>query len=154
MTNRLASMEPVEIPFRMREWWRMKTAHSWTPPSIPHGIFHCSLPKWPNMPHEIPSNVHQAAETILKEGVVLLGEQWSIEELWNWGWDPSTGIIWPQVPSHEIELRFADADIKPAWELLKLQHLQVLAWSAHGGNQEGKCDLEGNRARILGCGQT
>ena len=144
MMNRLSSMEPAEFPFRLREWWRMKTSHSWKPPSISNNIFHSPLPKWPTIPDEIPHYIHRNAELIIREGVELLGVKWTADEVWKWGWDPRTGSIWPQIPSHDIELRFADADIKPAWELLKLQHLQILAWSAKDENPKmrEKC-LEG-----------
>ena len=144
MKNRLFSMEPAELPFRLREWWRIKKSKSWQPSSLPDDIFHSPVPVWPFIPDEIPQSIHDSAEEILTEGVRLLGEHWSVEQLWKWGWDPNSGTYWPQIHSHEIELRFADSDIKPAWELLKLQHLQVLAWSAKGGNlaARDKC-LEG-----------
>jgi len=49
-----------------------------------------------------------------------------------WGFDPASGQYWPMdSPPHQIDYRqsFSGLDIKIAWEHLKLQHLQLLAYA-------------------------
>ena len=146
MAHRLVSMEPLELPFRVQEWWRKKDVF-WTPEPMNSTFQNTPVPKWPFVPKEIPKSTLLSAEKIMEQGVRFLGESWNAEELWKWGWDPQTKDFWPKESAHKIEIRFADMDIKPAWELLKLQHVQILAWAAKGGNDDAlKLCLDGLRS--------
>lgn len=45
----------------------------------------------------------------------------------DWHYDPIADVHWPQRPSHRINHRFVDGDVKWIWELNRLQHLPWLA---------------------------
>lgn len=45
----------------------------------------------------------------------------------DWNYDPIADVHWPQRPSHRINHRFVDGDVKWIWELNRLQHLPWLA---------------------------
>ena len=142
--HRLASMQWNEIPFRVQEWLRKEQEATWVPPSLPSSFFSHPLPMWPFLPQEIPETTQKDVHNILSRGFYAVGSYWPPEKMWAWGWDPQTKEYWPNEEAHSIEVRFADADIKPAWELLKLSHLQLLAWGARAAvpNAKEKC-IEG-----------
>lgn len=45
----------------------------------------------------------------------------------DWHFDPIARVRWPILPSHRMDHRFAEGDVKWVWELNRLQHLPWLA---------------------------
>ena len=59
----------------------------------------------------------------------MLGRTWPAGARTDWTLDPETGERWPDVYTFDIDFRIGSArrDVKLAWELGRLQHLQLIA---------------------------
>ncbi|MEC7985500.1 MAG: heparinase II/III-family protein [Myxococcota bacterium] len=139
--NRLMSMSPQEIPHRIQERWRMGRDASFHASPLPAMFEHRPLPKWPvDLTIDASSEILRGADEILSDRLYLLGTHWPREKHWAWGWDPPTDSMWPMKWAHDIDFRHSanGRDIKFAWELLKLQHIQVLSWSSLAGHDTAK----------------
>ena len=129
LVDRFRVMPPAEIPHRVREQYLRRLRFQ--PPPVPPRP--ASLPC---LPLAIPrlTTAERVALTadvhaLLSEDFALLGHRWTSRR--DWGHDPGAGVRWPlSGPPHDIPLVQGDADVRVGWELLRLQHLQVLALGA------------------------
>ena len=143
MMQRLQSMPMAEIPHRFREASRKQRDRIklFRPVPLPQFVVERELPILPflvaaQVPLKWQQSIQHDAKILREEGVRLLNVQWPKQRLEAWSIDPLSGQLWEtQQAGHNIDFRHAHEghDIKLAWELLKLQHLQILAWDAHLG---------------------
>jgi len=136
--HRLRSTHAREWPHRAREQvrqWRDRRRIDVHPSAdLDPELLRRPAPAWP-----VPSTcaLHPAAlralerdvDAILEDRVVLLGQRYPSAAAWDV--DPETGTVWERdVPGVGVDLHQGGRDIKPAWELHRLQHLQILAVGA------------------------
>lgn len=151
--RRLQSMPPAELPHRVREAWRQRVDRegAWLAEVdrelAPHRVV--VPPSWPLGPAlhgelagRDAGSLARDAEALLRgPAFELLGRSWPLERRRAWGWDPETGERWPQERfAWEVDFRHeaGGRDVKVAWELLRLQHLQLLAHAARAGDGAAK----------------
>ena len=117
------------------------------PPVLPAATSDGPLPSWP-LPEGLSSapslasacaGLRADAESLLDGGFCLLGLSRAADQRTDWNLDPETGNRWPSDRfCFDVDFRHAHAglDVKAAWELHRLQHLQLLAWHAHLASDE------------------
>lgn len=141
-------MPPAELPHRAREAWRQRVDRggAWLEAVDrelePHAV--AVPPAWPVRAHGVGVRAGRDARglsadvaALLTGPFELLGRTWPLERRRAWGWDPETGEGWPQERfAWDVDFRHeaGGKDVKVAWELLRLQHLQLLAQAARGGD--------------------
>jgi hypothetical protein len=154
-------MAPREVAQRIGQGIRRELdargAWRWLAPQLPEDWSDRPLPTLPTtaedavarVPAEWRERLHAEAESLLRGPFTLLGTDRLAEQRCAWTLDPATGTSWPaDVPYHAMRyLRDPKGrDIKVVWELNRLQHLQVLAWSAALGDADARAacmrDLE------------
>ncbi|MBW1878761.1 MAG: alginate lyase family protein, partial [Deltaproteobacteria bacterium] len=159
--RRLQGMPPREIAQRISQGVRRELdawgAWRWSVPQVPVEVADRPLPALPTTAEEAVARVPVAwwerlqaeAESLLRGPFTLLGTHRGAEQRCGWTLDPATGTSWPaDVPSHAVRIHRdpLGRDIKAVWELNRLQHLQVLAWSAALGDADARtaclADLE------------
>lgn len=132
-------MSLPEIPFRAREQWRRRHDRALRAPDLPVHVRDLPVPRWPVDVARLRGGVSErdrerlAADVrgLLNEGFELLGAWRSPRSRTDWTLDPESGAHWPAERfCFDIDFRLAPRDVKPAWELNRLQHLQVLALGA------------------------
>ena len=147
MAKRFQSMPSAEITHRLKEVLikRVDKYHLYRPLPLPEHFFSRDLPTFrfpvslklsPATKQSLESDVSRLVAGHLE----LLGTVWPNEPEQNWGMDPS-GIFWPiDISGHNIDFRhkYEDLDVKFVWERLRLQDLQLLAWSAATGNSAAR----------------
>lgn len=130
--RRLREMRARELPHRLRE--QVRRRRRWRPPEAPAG----PLPRWPVRVVLDPTArdlVARGVRQVLVDGFPLLGTRIAPERRTRWSEDPLTGHVWPDRWCFDIDLRAEVSgegeprilDPKPAWELQRLGHLQLLA---------------------------
>lgn len=158
-SGRLMSMPPRELPHRLREQWRRAVDRERGGPETPTAeVLARPVPAWP-LPLEDASlraarrdvdALFRDGQSLLAGSVTLLGVTWPSNARSAWNLDPETGHTWPTEPcafdvpldGTPVEARSlpdpagAWPDVKPAWELLRLQHLQTLALAARVHHEE------------------
>lgn len=103
---------------------------------------------WPGSDDALCADV----DGLLRGSFEMLGAQWTAEQRTAWGWDPATGESWPDdAYTFDIDFRHgaAERDVKLAWELLRLQHLQLLAWAARGGDAAAQAAVMADLGDVL-----
>jgi hypothetical protein len=143
MLHRFKNMPIQEIPHRISE--RLKIEQDkrgqYVVPPLPASILQQNIPALPFKIHptkdlsdDWQQKLHKDAQKIMDGNFCLLST--NFEHADDWGRDPN-GSYWP----HKKSCRMIDVkhstdgkDIKPTWELLKMPHLQITAWSAALGN--------------------
>lgn len=128
MVDRLRVMPPAELPHRVREQLRRWRDRQRPPSASP------AVEAAPRLPLHRPvltpaarARLQDDVARLLADDFLLLGLRWPSRRAW--GLDPGTGRRWPlDGPADRLDL--SAGDIRAGWELLRLQHLQVLALGA------------------------
>lgn len=129
--QRLQKMSVGEVLHRVGEF--SKSAEDWVRPLEEPSAPTTACPKWPltaSFRADLQMESLEAdVNAMLSGSLRLLGTQWPAGGLTAWGIDPKTGQAWPFSPARSLRLDALGerAEVKHAWELLRLQHLQVLA---------------------------
>jgi len=142
--GRFRAMPPPEIPHRIREQLRRRedregglAARS---RSLPSSLLTLPPPAWP-VDEAALEAAHIPAlaadvRALLEGPFTMLGQTWRGGSRTDWTLDPETGERWPTPYTFDIDFRLGSArrDVKLAWELGRLQHLQLLAarWRLSG----------------------
>ena len=145
MFNRFKNMPLQEIPHRISERLKIERDKqgSYNVPPLPSSIVKAqkipSLP-WTIDPQKLSKEwqkqIHEDAQNIMNGNFRLLST--TFEQADDWGRDPN-GEYWPTAKScRMIDVKHSTdgKDIKPSWELLKMPHLQLTAWSGALGNRQ------------------
>lgn len=145
MFNRFKNMPLQEIPHRISERLKIEwdKQGSYNVPPLPFSIVKAqkipSLP-WTIDPQKLSKEwqkqIHEDAQNIMNGNFRLLST--TFEHAGDWGRDPN-GEYWPTAKScRMIDVKHSTngKDIKPSWELLKMPHLQITAWSGALGNRQ------------------
>ena len=133
--HRLRSTHAREWPHRAREQvrqWRDRRRVAVNPSAdLPTALLRSPAPAWPIperclLDPECARALGASVDAILADEVVLLGHRYPSAAAWDV--DPATGTTWDrETPGVGVDLHAGDRDIKLAWELHRLQHLQILA---------------------------
>ena len=92
--NRFVSMSPKEIPHRIQERLRMGRDATYRVSPLPILFENHPLPKWPvDLTFDIPKQILRSASDILADRLFFLGQHWTQEKHWAWGWDPCPGHL-------------------------------------------------------------
>jgi hypothetical protein len=142
--GRVREMTPAEVPFRAAEQVRRRRDRGWTPPELPESVLREPLPRWPVRPEALnalaadwKASLRADTDALLRSGFRLLGAWRPASARTDFRLDPDSGRRWPDAPAFDVDLRGA-VDVKPAWELGRLQHLQVLALAAALGDEDAR----------------
>lgn len=147
VAGRLRSAEPGELPHRAVEQLRkvedrlgLTAAHL---PKLPARIENRPLPRFSYDAAAFAAvtpvdreRVLASARALLRDDVVLLGRRYPGRRAWDH--DPDTGTQWPLVSPWAVDLHEDPRDVNLAWELHRLQHLQVLALAGRFGLDEAR----------------
>jgi Heparinase II/III-like protein len=141
--NRLRSMEPAEIGYRLaqkRRQWASRGRHEgWARyPAVPlHPVFPGLRDRVLAADAAQRRAIRLAAERTLAGQFSALGRDWparSPENLFPaelWRLDPVSGVLWPGPETYAFDIDFRDAggrgDVKYVWEINRLQMLPPLA---------------------------
>ena len=133
LVDRFRVMPPAEIPHRLREQGRRRrdTQGAWSPPQVPPCP--AEIPSLPLALQELSGpaldQLRADVDALLSGQFHKMGVAWPSRRAW--GLDPGSGWQWPlSGPPSRVRLVQATADVRVGWELLRLQHLQVLALGA------------------------
>jgi len=135
--GRFQAMPAPEIPHRIREQLRRRAdrggALAVRSFDLPPSLLEQPPPSWPVDPAALASadtaGISADASALLEGPFTMLGRTWPVGARTDWALDPETGERWPAPYTFDIDFRLGSAsrDVKLAWELGRLQHLQLLA---------------------------
>ena len=146
MLHRFKNMPRQEIPHRISERLKIekdKRGHYSVPP-LSESLLRKKVPSLPwnitlkSLSDDWQNKIHDDAQKIMQGNFSLLST--IFEQADDWGKDPN-GSYWPFEKScRMIDVKHSTdgRDIKPTWELLKMPHLQITAWSAALGNKRAE----------------
>jgi hypothetical protein len=155
---RLKSMPPAELPHRVREQVRRRMDRGGglarAAVSLPSSLLEAPPPAWPvdaaalaGLPPAALERLADDASALLGGDFTMLGQTWPRGARVDWTLDPDTGTRWPSgIYTFDVDFRHGTQgrDVKLAWELGRLQHLQLLAaaWRLLGDERALEACLE------------
>jgi hypothetical protein len=143
--DRMAEMPPVELPHRVREGVRRRLDRfGRRRPALAPALLASPPPSLAidraDLAAVAPDTLDADVEGLLSTGFVLLGQRRRASQRSDWTLDPETGSRWPaEAFCFDIDFRVdRTRDIKAAWELSRLQHLQILALAGALGDARAR----------------
>jgi hypothetical protein len=136
MVRRLRSMPAPEIAHRIGEQAKRAWSRRYVPDFDRMAAGQDTLPSWPGLRDGAAAdaglrrNWRELADAVRENRFHFLARDWSAADgLPDWHLDPETGGRWPaDAYCFDIDYRLGGkGDIKPVWELNRLQYLQPLA---------------------------
>lgn len=138
LQHRLRSTHAREWPHRVREqvrrWRDTRRGEDVPVATLPETLVRSPAPTWPmpdrwNLSEDARAELARSVRSILDNKVELLGVPYPNAAAWDV--DPPTQTRWErEKPGVAVDLHAGGRDIKLAWELHRLQHLQILAIGA------------------------